>query len=123
MHIAVLVTLLLAQAAAAPARNTWPETYAKKDAAAFAAEFEEPSRALFRYRAAMTGLMQLEPGMQVGEVGAGSGYLSRFIAEVQAAVRRAVRERLRRRAPGAGHHGRRAQEAAAGARQRDAGSG
>jgi predicted methyltransferase len=81
MHLAFLIALLLAQAAAAPARNTWPEAYAKKDAAAFAAEFEEPSRALFRYRAAMTGLMQVKPGMTVGEVGAGSGYLSRFIAE------------------------------------------
>ena len=77
----VLIALLFAQVAAAPVRNTWPEAYAKKDAAAFAAEFEEPSRALFRYRAAMTGLMQLKPGMKVGEVGAGSGYLSRYIAE------------------------------------------
>ena len=74
--------LLAAQAAAAPAiRNTWPEQYAKKDAAAFAAEFEEPSRALFRYRAAMAGLIAVKPGMKVGEVGAGSGYLSRYIAE------------------------------------------
>ena len=76
----ILLGLLLGQAAASPARNPWPEVYAKKDAAAFAAEFEEPSRPLFRYRAALTGLMQLEPGMNVGEVGAGSGYLSRFIA-------------------------------------------
>ncbi|MEX1128172.1 MAG: class I SAM-dependent methyltransferase [Vicinamibacterales bacterium] len=81
MLIALLVPLLLAQAAAVSVRNTWPEAYAKKDAAAFAAEFEEPSRALFRYRAAMTGLMQVKPGMTVGEVGAGSGYLSRYIAE------------------------------------------
>lgn len=76
----ILLALLLAQSAPSSARNPWPELYAKKDAAAFAAEFEEPSRPLFRYRAAMTGLMQLEPGMKVGEVGAGSGYLSRFIA-------------------------------------------
>lgn len=77
----VLAVLLLAQAAATPVvRNTWPEEYAKKDAAAFAAEFEEPSRALFRYRAAMTGLMQVKAGMKVGEVGAGSGYLARYIA-------------------------------------------
>ena len=81
------MTLLLAfficlQAAAAPAlRNTWPAEYARKDAAAFAAEFEEPSRALFRYRAAMAGLIAVKPGMKVGEVGAGSGYLSRYIAE------------------------------------------
>lgn len=80
MFKAVLLALLLAQAATAPSRNTWPEAYAKKDASVFAAEFEEPSRALFRYRAAMTGLMQVKPGMKVGEVGAGSGYLSRFIA-------------------------------------------
>jgi ubiquinone/menaquinone biosynthesis C-methylase UbiE len=63
------------------ARNTWPSQYAKQDAPAFAAQFEEPSRALFRYRAAMSGLMQIKPGMKVGEVGAGSGYLARYIAE------------------------------------------
>ncbi|CAN5873146.1 hypothetical protein BH24ACI5_BH24ACI5_25440 [soil metagenome] len=81
MFKAMLIAVLLAQAVAEPPRNTWPEAYAKKDAAAFAAAFEEPSRALFRYRAAMTGLMQVKPGMKVGEVGAGSGYLSRFIAD------------------------------------------
>jgi ubiquinone/menaquinone biosynthesis C-methylase UbiE len=80
MHLALLIALLLAQAATAPVRNTWPGVYAQKDAAAFAADFEAPSRALFRYRAAMTGLMQVKPGMTVGEVGAGSGYLSRYIA-------------------------------------------
>ena len=78
----LLTVLICAQAAATPAiRNTWPAEYAKKDAAAFAAEFEEPSRALFRYRAAMAGLIGVKPGMIVGEVGAGSGYLSRFMAE------------------------------------------
>jgi ubiquinone/menaquinone biosynthesis C-methylase UbiE len=76
-----LILLLLAQGAAPAARNTWAAEYAKKDAAAFAAEFEEPSRALFRYRAAMSGLMGVKPGMRVGEVGAGSGYLARFNAE------------------------------------------
>lgn len=77
----ILIALLLAQAAPAPSRNTWPGIYAKQDAAALAAEFEEPSRALFRYRAAITGLMQVKPGMKVGEVGAGSGYLARYIAD------------------------------------------
>jgi ubiquinone/menaquinone biosynthesis C-methylase UbiE len=75
------VLLLLVQAAPADVRNTWPKEYAKRDAAAFAAEFEEPSRALFRYRAAMSGLMGVKLGMKVGEVGAGSGYLSRYVAE------------------------------------------
>jgi ubiquinone/menaquinone biosynthesis C-methylase UbiE len=78
----LFAVLICLQAAAAPGiRNTWPAEYAKKDAAAFAAEFEEPSRALFRYRAAMAGLIQVKPGMKVGEVGAGSGYLARYIAE------------------------------------------
>lgn len=80
MYIALMTTLLLLQAASADVRNTWPKEYAKKDAAAFAAEFEEPSRPLFRYRAAMAGLMGVRPGMKVGEVGAGSGYLARYIA-------------------------------------------
>jgi len=80
MYIALMTTLLLLQAASADVRNTWPNEYAKKDAAAFAAEFEEPSRPLFRYRAAMAGLMGVRPGMKIGEVGAGSGYLARYIA-------------------------------------------
>ena len=62
---------------------------------AFAAEFEEPSRALFRYRAAMAGLMQVKPGMKVGEVGAGSGYLARYIAEKVGADGHVVRQRAR----------------------------
>jgi ubiquinone/menaquinone biosynthesis C-methylase UbiE len=81
MYQVILLGLLLAQAAPARVRNTWPAEYAKADATVFAAKFEEPSRALFRYRAAMTGLMQVKPGMKVGEVGAGSGYLARFLAE------------------------------------------
>lgn len=82
MFTALITAILLVTQGAAPgARNTWAAEYAKKDASAFAAEFEEPSRALFRYRAAMSGLMGVKPGMQVGEVGAGSGYFSRFNAE------------------------------------------
>ena len=83
MHRAfvILVLALVAVGGQTPTRNTWPAAYAKQDAPAFAAQFEEPSRALFRYRAAMTGLMQIKPGMKVGEVGAGSGYLARYIAE------------------------------------------
>ena len=82
MFTALITAILLVTQGATPgARNTWAKEYAKKDASAFAAEFEEPSRALFRYRAAMSGLMGVKPGMQVGEVGAGSGYFSRFNAE------------------------------------------
>jgi ubiquinone/menaquinone biosynthesis C-methylase UbiE len=81
MLTAFLTVLLLVQGAAPAARNTWAKDYATKDAAAFAAAFEEPSRALFRYRAAMSGLLGVKPGMRVGEVGAGSGYLARFVAD------------------------------------------
>jgi ubiquinone/menaquinone biosynthesis C-methylase UbiE len=82
MFTALITAILLVTQGATPgAPNTWAKEYAKKDAAAFAAEFEEPSRALFRYRAAMSGLMGVKPGMRVGEVGAGSGYFSRFNAE------------------------------------------
>jgi ubiquinone/menaquinone biosynthesis C-methylase UbiE len=81
MYLALLTALLLVQDRPAERRNTWPDAYATKEAAAFAAEFEEPSRALFRYRAAIAGLAGVKPGMIVGEVGAGSGYLSRYIAE------------------------------------------
>ena len=81
MFKVILCAILLVQGAPGEVRNTWPKEYAKRDAASFAAEFEEPSRALYRYRAAMTGLMQVKPGMKVGEVGAGSGALSRFLAE------------------------------------------
>ena len=76
----ILVAALLVQAPPA-GRNSWEQAYAKGTAESFAAQFEEPSRALFRYRQAIAGLMQIKPGMMVGEVGAGSGYLSRFIAE------------------------------------------
>jgi ubiquinone/menaquinone biosynthesis C-methylase UbiE len=81
MHAACVILLLMALGGQTAVRNTWPAQYAKQDAPAFAAQFEEPSRALFRYRAAMSGLMEIKPGMKVGEVGAGSGYLVRYIAE------------------------------------------
>ena len=77
----ILTVLLLWQAGPSAGRNTWPAKYANGEAAACAAEFEEPSRTLFRYRASMAGLMQAKPGMKVGEVGAGSGFLSRYLAE------------------------------------------
>lgn len=80
MLTAWILAFALAVQAAPSARNTWEKAYPKGTAESFAATFEEPSRALFRYRAAITGLMQLKPGMTAAEVGAGSGYLARFIA-------------------------------------------
>ena len=91
MFKVLVVLFALAQAAPAPpalsertrveGRNTWAAEYQKGTADSFAARFEEPNREIYRYRAAIAGLMQLKPGMAAGEVGAGSGFLSRFIAE------------------------------------------
>ena len=81
MPIAFILTLALLVQAPTAVRNTWEQAYAKGSAESFAATFEEPSRALFRYRQAIAGLMQIKPGMTVGDVGAGSGYLSRFLVE------------------------------------------
>lgn len=75
---AVLALLLAAQAAPV-VRNTWAAQYATGSAESFAAKFEEPNREIFRYRAAIVGLMQLKPGMTAAEVGAGSGFMARFM--------------------------------------------
>src|SRR5262245_35006757 len=77
---ALILALVVTQSAPS-VRNTWQKEYARSTAESFALKFEEPSRPLFRYRAAITGLMQIKTGMTVAEVGAGSGYLARFIAE------------------------------------------
>lgn len=75
----VLLALLLAAQAAPVVRNTWAAQYATGSAESFAAKFEEPNREIFRYRAAIVGLMQLKPGMTAAEVGAGSGFMARFM--------------------------------------------
>ena len=70
----------MAAQAAPVTRNTWAAQYQKGSAESFAAKFEEPNREIFRYRAAIVNLMQLKPGMTAGEVGAGSGFMARFMA-------------------------------------------
>ena len=80
MFQAVLVALFVVAQAAPAARNTWAAQYQQGSAESFAAKFEEPNREIFRYRAAIVGLMQLKPGMTAGEVGAGSGFMARFMA-------------------------------------------
>ena len=62
-------------------RNIWAQQYKDRTAAAMAEQFESPSRAVFRYRVAIAGLMELKPGMAAAEIGAGSGFLSRVIAQ------------------------------------------
>jgi ubiquinone/menaquinone biosynthesis C-methylase UbiE len=62
-------------------RNIWAQQYKDRTAAAMAEQFESTSRAVFRYRVAIAGLMELKPGMTAAEIGAGSGFLSRVIAQ------------------------------------------
>ena len=62
-------------------RNIWAQQYKDRTAAAMAEQFEQPARAVFRYRVAIAGLMELKPGMTAAEIGAGSGFLSRVIAQ------------------------------------------
>jgi cyclopropane fatty-acyl-phospholipid synthase-like methyltransferase len=80
--VAILVWFTMAIAAAQEApRNIWAQQYKDRSAAAMAEQFEQPSRAVFRYRVAIAGLMELKPGMTAAEIGAGSGFLSRVIAQ------------------------------------------
>lgn len=81
MPASLILALALVVQAPATVRNTWEKTYATSSAESFAATFEEPTRALFRYRQAIAGLMQIQPGMTVAEVGAGAGYLARFLVQ------------------------------------------
>src|SRR6185436_10221029 len=36
---------------------------------------------VFRYRTAIVGMLQLKPGMSVADIGAGSGFLARLMAD------------------------------------------
>ena len=59
----------------------WEQRYRQHSAAEMAKEFETPSRPLFRYRAAIAGMLPSNPGMSVAEIGAGSGFIARVICE------------------------------------------
>ena len=76
----VCFATMIASAQEAP-RNIWAQQYRDRTAAAMAEQFEQPSRAVFRYRVAIAGLMELKPGMTAAEIGAGSGFLARVIAQ------------------------------------------
>jgi len=78
---AALVAATATTLAQTPTRNIWPEQYRTRTAEEMARQFEEPSRAVFRYRTAIAGLMGLKPGMTAADIGAGSGFLARTLAE------------------------------------------
>jgi ubiquinone/menaquinone biosynthesis C-methylase UbiE len=61
-------------------RNVWEQQYKTRSAADMAAEFESPSRAVYRYRVAIASLLELKPGMVAAEIGAGSGFVARLMA-------------------------------------------
>ena len=90
---AVIFALVVAQAAPV-VRNTWAAQYQKGSAESFATQFEEPSREIYRYRAAIVQLMQLKPGMTAAEVGAGSGFLARFMVTKVGANGRVIANEL-----------------------------
>jgi precorrin-6B methylase 2 len=88
MRIRVNVSLVLAVMLTAAAttqdqpRNIWSEQYKQRSAAEMAAQFEQPSRPVFRYRAAIASMLALKPGMTAAEIGAGSGFLARELVKL-----------------------------------------
>lgn len=81
---AIALSVVLAAPAAASGqdrpKNTWEELYKTRTPEAIAAEFENPNRAVFRYRVAIAGLLDLKSGMAAADIGAGSGFLARVMA-------------------------------------------
>jgi ubiquinone/menaquinone biosynthesis C-methylase UbiE len=67
----MLLVALLAGATAAAQDRTPAE---------IAAKWESPAQAVFRYRVAIAGLLDLKPGMTAAEVGATTGFVARAMA-------------------------------------------
>jgi ubiquinone/menaquinone biosynthesis C-methylase UbiE len=93
----VLVSGTPSVAAQEPKKNIWEEQYKTRTPEAMAAEFESTTRAVFRYRVAIVGLMELKPGMTAAEIGAGSGFLARMMAEQVGPTGKAIATELDRR--------------------------
>jgi ubiquinone/menaquinone biosynthesis C-methylase UbiE len=75
-----LVTSLMLCSGLLQTRNIWEQQYKTHSPEEMAAQFESASRAVFRYRVAIVSLLRLKPGMTAAEIGAGSGFLARLIA-------------------------------------------
>jgi ubiquinone/menaquinone biosynthesis C-methylase UbiE len=63
------------------AQSTFNQQYKDKDTVAKVASLESLDTPLFRYRVHIVNLMQLKPGMSAAQIGAGSGFVSRLMAE------------------------------------------
>jgi ubiquinone/menaquinone biosynthesis C-methylase UbiE len=57
------------------------ESFADPDAQAWVARFERAGRAVYDARFALLDVLSLRPGMSVADIGAGSGFFARLIAE------------------------------------------
>ena len=86
--------LAVAVLAQDPPRTVWEQQYKERSAVAMAAQIESASRPVFRYRVAIAGLLQLKPGMTAAEIGAGSGYLARVMADQVGAAGRVIATEL-----------------------------
>jgi len=95
--LAVLLSGTPGLAAQEPKKNIWEEQYKTRTPEAMAAEFESATRAVFRYRVAIVGLMELKPGMTAADIGAGSGFLARLMAEQVGATGKVIATELDRR--------------------------
>src|SRR4029077_11946828 len=58
--------------------------------AEIAAKAEDPSAAAYRYRTAIAGLLNLQPGMTAAELGPGSGFVARARAPLVGAGGRVI---------------------------------
>jgi ubiquinone/menaquinone biosynthesis C-methylase UbiE len=81
MSIVALALLALWIAPQEATRNTLQQQYKDRTAAAMAEQFESPSRPVYQYRVAIASMLQLKPGMTAAEIGAGSGFLARLMAQ------------------------------------------
>jgi ubiquinone/menaquinone biosynthesis C-methylase UbiE len=86
MRVLLIAILLLACAAPSAqgphVRNgVWQQQYQARSALSMAEQFESASRPVYRYRVAIVDMLELEPGMSVADIGAGSGFLARLMAK------------------------------------------
>jgi predicted methyltransferase len=77
----VLLASVLFTGAQDPPKRIWEQQMKNASAEELAGHFESAARPVYRYRVAILGLLQLEPGMTAAEIGAGSGFLSRMMAK------------------------------------------
>ena len=97
MPALIIVVSLLAAVAAAdqnPPKNIWESEYKARTAEEMAAQFESPSRPVYRHRMEILKLLDLRPGQRVAEIGAGSGFLARMIAAAVGPSGRAIATEL-----------------------------